>query len=160
MVGSALNVHDNHSGQVSDQGRLLDDSIVFSSVAIDSGLSEIVETPSPDTILLIDGKAVPTTSRDELCVVAMKTSLHGWSEGIVAILFCDGSAELVLSAVTPGPNIASLVKSEHVITTGGEVLDVLEFWDLGRSLLLQRTLSLGVKREANWSINSLGVCQS
>lgn len=128
MVVAALDMADLISLQTLYHRGLRNNGISLPSIIGNTSLSEIVETPGEDTVLVVDGEAVEEAADDVLDLALWKTE-GGWHEGVRAVPVHDAATQLVLLATAPGEGVAAVVEREDVVSAGGEEFDFLELGD-------------------------------
>lgn len=110
------------------------DGVVLASALADAGLAVVVQTPSPDLAISVDGEAVVLSTGDLLDLLGGEGHALR-DEGGHLVALNDAAAELVLLATAPCQDVSLAVKGENVVGAGGEGFDVLQVADEGGVLL-------------------------
>ena len=103
----------------------INDCVVVARVVKDTALTVVVESPSPDIVLFVNGKGVVCAGGDIFDLLLGKSEFAG-RKASCAHTFYDPTTELVLLTAAPSEDTSSLIESEHMIGTTGNVLDFFQ----------------------------------
>jgi len=125
VMAATLYACDGFSGQSLDNLRFEDDGIVFTGVVGNASLAIVVETPGPDTILVVNGKGMVVTTGDVFDGLLGQAELSR-NQTLRLCALNDTTAELVLLARAPCKDSTVGVEGENMVCTAGEFGDFLQ----------------------------------
>ena len=142
MVGAAFNVHKLLALEALYHRRSEHDRFILACTITNARLAVIIQAPSPDLSLGVNGKGVVCSALDVGDFVFGETKFAR-DEAIHACTLNDATAKLVLLARAPSVDRTFFGKSEHMVSPANEVFDFFHARDEGG-----RGLDLGINGEA------------
>lgn len=148
--------HDNtFTAELRDLHRVRED---IAERLIVASFAEAVQTPGPDLVPAVDGEGVERARNDILDVVPSDLNASGHEARLLAARQ-EVTAELVLLALAPRPDVTASVQSECVVGPAGDLRDVLQSGEEMWSGLFLDELAGAVIEEAGLAVATL-VCVS
>jgi hypothetical protein len=154
MVISALDFSDIMSRETLDNGRVVNESIAFTSATGNSCLAVVVKTPRIDLAILVNSKAVERAAGNIGNLALGKTKLRRY-QAVGASSLNDATTKLILLTTAPSEDVTLGVKSLNMIATRGKSFDVFQLGNESRACLELLFLGDGVLRKTNNTIVAL-----